>query len=655
MTPRPSADSQPPTAQLSAPEPPRSLTVAVGLSLVILVAAGGAYAALARYDLVGIGHLPRVAVFALVLVLVANAMTAWLRRRRIFSRAQLGYIYIAILVMAGFPGQQLVTYLYLGLLGPAYYATPENRYRQIFFDYIPRWMVPSKDHDAPVIKWAFEGMPAGAGLPWHPWVTPLLAWTPFLLALLALQLCVAALLRRRWAEEEQLTFPLARIPVELMAYDSPSQSWPNPCRRAAFWLAFLIPVVIQSLYALRQYFPQLPYLDLNRNIGAVFATRPWNELNYLPYAVYFGVVGIAALIPTDIGFSLWFFWIMRRFMVVGRSALGFEPQGAFFDNHGMGAYVFLGIIYLWMARSSFARAARDALRRTAGEARDPIPPRYAFWGIIASLGVIVLWGGLAGAHLWFVLAMMLLWVAAIVVVARLVSEAGILVVWAPVWSPQSPLVSAFGLQAVGPRTVTVTSFMGWKLNDSASCTMASILQGYRVGSLVRGRPRAVFWLAVAAMAVALFASHPASLETIYRLSVPKLGWWPRGAASAVPDTINDLINSTQPYQLGDYGNMATGAAVILVLQALRLRFPMFPFSPLAYAWVTSPGWASDRYGFSIFLGWALKYAVVRGGGRRGFELLRYAALGMIVGDAVVLSLWTVARYVFPLGEALIIE
>jgi hypothetical protein len=661
MTPPPSADSQSLTAPPPAREPLRSLTAAVGLVLVVLVAAGGAYAALARYDLVGLGHLPRVAVFALALVLVANAVAAWLRRRRIFSRAQLGYIYIAIVVMAGFPGQQLVTYLYLGLLGPAYYATPENRYRQTFFDYIPRWMVPSKDHDAPVIKWAFEGVPAGASLPWHPWVTPLLAWTPFLLALLALQLCVAALLRRRWAEEEQLTFPLARIPVELMTHDSPSQRWPDPCRRAMFWLAFSIPVVIQSFYALRQYFPQLPYLDLNRNIGAVFAARPWNELNYLPYAVYFGVVGITALIPTDIGFSLWFFWIVRRLMVVARSALGYEPQGTFFDNHGMGAYVFLGMIYLWMARGSFARAAGSAApasgasRRAEGEARDPIPPRYAFWGVIASLAVIMLWGGLAGAHAWFVLAMMLLWIAAMVVVARLVSEAGIVVVWAPTWQPQSPLLRALGVEAVGPRTVTLTSFMGWKLNDSASCTMASVLQGYRVGNLVRGRPRAVFWFAAAALVVALFVSHPASLETIYRLSVPKLGWWPRGAADSVPNTINNLITSPRPYQLGDYGNMASGASVILVLQALRLRFPMFPLSPLAYAWVTSPGWAGDRYGFSVFLGWAMKFAVVRGGGWRGFEALRYAALGIIVGDAVVLSLWTVARYVFPLGEALIIE
>jgi hypothetical protein len=642
--------------QAPQPEAVRPATLLLALCLVIVVAVGGAYAALARYDLIGLGHLPRVAVFALVPLLLVNALAAGLRGRRLFSRAQMACVYIAILVMAGFPGQQLVTYLYLGLIGPAYYATPENRYQQNFFSYIPDWLVPAKDGSEPVIRWAFEGMPAGGRVPWAPWVTPLLAWSPYLLALLMLQLCVAVLLRRRWAEEEHLSFPLAHIPVELISYQSPSEAWPTPFRNWVFWLAFTVPVSIQSLYAFHQYFPQLPHVDLNRNIGNPFGPRPWNQLNGLPYAVYFGMVGVTCLIPTDIGFSLWFFWLVRRFIAVGRSALGFEPHGPFFDCHGVGTYVFLAVIYLWMARGSFIRAARGIfVRRAAEELEEPIPTRFAFLGCLASVAVIVAWGWAAGARPWVVLLMLGLYLASVVVLARLVCEAGILVVWTSIGAPQVPLVRAIGVEAIGPRTITITSFMGWKIQDSASCTMASILQGYRVGSLVRARAQSVFWVSAAALVVALFASHPASVATIYHFGVPKLGWWPRGAASSLPSTINGLIISPTPYKLGDYGNMLSGAAVVGALQALRLRFPLFPLSPLGYAFVMGPQFASDRYGFSIFLGWVIKAAVVRGGGRKAFEALRSVALGIIVGDAVVLSLWTAARYVFPLGEALIIE
>ena len=91
------------------------------------------------------------------------------------------------------------------------------------------------------------------------------------------------------------------------------------------------------------------------------------------------------------------------------------------------------------------------------------------------------------------------------------------------------------------------------------------------------------------------------------------------------------------------------------MQAMRLRFLWFPLSPLAYCFVMGPGWASDRYGFSILLGWAIKAATVRAGGRKAFEVLRFGALGIIVGDAAVLTIWTIMRYIFPLGEALIVE
>jgi hypothetical protein len=637
-------------------EAARPSTTLVALGFVVIVAVGGAYAALARYDLIGTGYLPRIAVFGLVVVLVANAAVAFIKRHRVLSRVQLAYVYIAVLVMAGFPGQQLATYIYLMLIGPAYYATPENRWRQTFFQYIPNWMVPSKDASAPVIHWAFEGMPEGAGIPWMPWVRTLAAWTPYLVALLALQLCVAALLRRRWADEEQLAFPLARIPVELMAYDSPSAAWPTPFRKPLFWLGFVVPVAVQSFYALHQYFPALPFVDLNRNAGEIFAARPWNQLNYLPYPVYFGAIGITTLIPTDIGFSLWFFWLARHLMAVARVALGYEADAGFFEEHGIGAYVLLAAIYLWMARSSFVRAARDSLLRGAGvDAREPIPVRMAFAGFVLSVAVIVLWGWIAGAAPWAVLLMLALYLAGVIVLTRLVSEAGILVVWTPIWSPDGVLVRALGRETLGPRTITVNGFMGWKIRDTASATMASILQGYRIGDLVKARPRSVFWIAAAALMVALFASHPASLETIYRLSVPKLGWWPRGSAGGLAGTVNGLITSARPYRLGDYGNMISGAAVVSVLYAARLRFPLFPLSPLAYTWTMGPGWASDRYGFSILLGWALKSAVLRGGGWRAFETLRFAALGIIVGDAVGLSLWTAVRYIYPLGQALIIE
>jgi hypothetical protein len=628
----------------------------VALVFVAAIAAGGAYAALVRYDLVGLGHLPRVAVFSLFLLLLFNA--AWYRlfRQRPFSTAQLGFFYVAILVMAGFPGQQLVTYFYLGLIGTQYYASPENRFAENILVHVPKWLVPSKDAASPIIKWAFEGMPQGAHVPWGAWVTPILAWTPVLIALLVLQLCLAALLRRRWVEHDRLTFPLARIPAELMSYDSPRASWPSVFRRWAFWIPFMIPVTLTSLAALHQYYPAMPQIAINRDIGPAFPTRPWNELNYLQYTLYFGVIGVTALIPSDIGFSLWFFWLLRRFVQVARSAVGLVGQGGFFDQHGIGAFVVLAIIYLWMARHTLISAAREVFsRHPPADEDEPIAHRVALVGTLAAIAVILVWVRIVGAKMAVAVPMLALYIAGIVVVTRLVSESGILVVWTPIGAPQVPVIHALGPAEAGARTVVASSYFGWKVQDSASCTMASIMQGYRLGDFVRARPRALFWLATASLIVALFASHPAAIKVIYAFGVPKLGWWPSGAAWGVPGTADSLLRLTRTYRLGEYGNMLSGGAVVLFLQAMRMRFTSFPFHPLAYAFAAGPSWASNRYGFSIFLGWLMKWVAIRWAGRRGFDRLRVIAMGIIVGDAAVLSLWTALRYFFPHGEALIIE
>ena len=174
--------------------------------------------------------------------------------------------------MAGFPGQQLVTYLYQALISVPHYATPENKYEQTFFDYIPEWIVCSKDPDSPVIAWAFEGLPAGAGIPWGAWVQPLVLWTPYILALLLLQATLAAAFRRRWADDEHMLFPLARVPVEMVTYTNDGEMMPSVFRSWLFWIAFGIPVFFYTKNALHHYWPIIPETDLMATIADVVGT-----------------------------------------------------------------------------------------------------------------------------------------------------------------------------------------------------------------------------------------------------------------------------------------------------------------------------------------------------------------------------------------------
>ena len=647
-----------PPAEADTPEAvPQTRTWVAALLLVVAVATGGAFSALVRYDLVGFGHLPRSAVFVCFLLLLLNVVWHRCGGRRLFESAQLVFVFIAVMVMSGFPGQQLVTYLYIGLIGSQHSATPENKYVETFFQYIPKWLVPSLDPDHPAVRWAFYGLPAGQSIPWHDWIVPLTVWTPYILALLMLGATAVAMLRRRWADEEHMLFPLAHLPVEMLSYDSDRARLPKVFRHWLFWAAFAVPVLLYSKNALHYYIPGLPETDLTPDLGVVFPGRPWNELNYFPYYYYFEMIGITYLVSDEVGFSLWFFWIFRRLGAVGREMFGLTNHAEFFEHQGVGAYLLLAGLTLYSARRSLREIARRALRGDSDSDRsgEPMSPRLMFYGFFISLGVIVLWGQAIGANWWATLTIMGIYLVSIVVLSRIVSEAGVFAVWTPFGDQERFLVRTLGTDAVGPRNITALTYLGLKIRDTASLSAANVLQGFKMSTLASLRPASVWSLTATALVVGLFASHWPSLYAIYSRTVPSLGWWPRGSANSLGSAISHLILSNQPFTVGNYGNMALGAATVFGLNFMRQRFLWWPFHPLGYTAMMGPQFMGDRYGYSIFLGWLARRLITRFGGYGAYRAARAAAVGMVVGNAVVLLTWTIVHYFHPISGVLIIE
>ncbi|MBC7286731.1 MAG: hypothetical protein H5T86_01555 [Armatimonadetes bacterium] len=642
----------------SSPRFPDVTTWSVALLCVLAVAVGGAFSALVRYDLVGFGHLPRAAVYPIFWALLLNALALRLWHKRPMDSQRLMYLYVAVLVMAGFPGQQLVTYLYLIMIAGQGYATPENKYMETFMPYVPDWMIPARDPDAPAIRWAFQGVPMGHSMPWRPWVVPLLAWSPVLIGLLAMQMTLAAWLRRRWADEERVLFPLARIPVEFVRYDSPTALFPACFRSPLFWIAFALPVLIFSKNALHYYFPAIPETRLQRDIGWVFRDRPWTVLNGWPYHVYFEMVGVTYLVQDDMGFSLWFFWVLRRFLMVFREAYGLSRHADFFTHQGLGAYTLLAAVYFWLARHALADMWRKAfgVAGNLDDSNEPMSYRVAAIGFVASVVIVLVWARLAGASVGYTALMLLLYIVGIIVVCRLVAEGGLFAVWTPIDRPHIHLVRIFGPKALGARTLTILHYVGWKIGDTASNTMANILQAYKISDLAGLHPRGAALLIAVSLLVALFASHPTALYAIYSRSVPGLGWWPRAAFGGFGIELTQLLTAPRMYTAGNYGNMALGAAVTMALQFLRQRYVWWPLHPLAYvAIISGPQFMGDRYGFSILVGWIIRRLVQRFGGYSAYNAIRPAAIGVVAGNAVVLLTWTIVHYFHPISGVLIIE
>ena len=80
--------------------------------------------------------------FFFVLTFIVNAIVGLISRNFELSKADLVLIYCMLLMAVTVPTWGLMFFLIGTLVYPFYYATPENSYTELFYDYIPSWMVP---------------------------------------------------------------------------------------------------------------------------------------------------------------------------------------------------------------------------------------------------------------------------------------------------------------------------------------------------------------------------------------------------------------------------------------------------------------------------------------------------------------------------------
>ncbi|MCS7223648.1 MAG: hypothetical protein NZ959_03665 [Armatimonadetes bacterium] len=624
---------------------------------VIAITVAGCFSAFLRYDLIGTGHLPRCALFPLLCFSIVNLLFRKIRQRPLLSRSDLLFLYITILVMTGIPGQQYADYLYLGLIAPIYYSIPRHLPSLIqnpdldWLPFIPDWMVPSKDPRDGVIMWVIEGMPEGMRLPWQPWVTPLIFWTLFYFALFFAKIALAALLQPQWAVREKLTFPLCQVPREV----ADDRTIGRLLRSPLMWIGFSIPTFVYTLRAIHIYFPYFPNIDLYKNWGLLFLERPWDQLNFVPFNIYFDMIGFAYLINTDVGFSFWFFYVVRRLLMVSRAAMGLTEHAEPLEYQTIGGFIALSLFHIYVAREYIKALFSSFLPGKSKEQKQVEPHlRRALLFFCACLIVLVSWSFFAGLALRWTALLFTLHFIWRILLARMVAEAGLFVYWLP--NNQYLMLRLFGRDALGQKNIVALHMIGTKLSDSATCVLPQALQGFKIAQDERLSFSHSFTLLISSVMLSVLTCHPASLYILYTTAVPKMGWWMRGYPQGNAESLRSYL--TQDYRIRgtDFISLLSGAVVTLALSWLRWQFFWWPFHPLGYAGVIGTyQWAAERYMFSIFLGWLLKALVLRLGGINSWHLILPFAMGLILGNTCVLFILLIIHFFYPTNEVVVIE
>ncbi|MEW6755323.1 MAG: DUF6785 family protein, partial [Candidatus Latescibacterota bacterium] len=252
-------------------------------------------------------------------------LKAW-RRRWCFTRAELITIYAMLLVgsvvvTTGFTGSFLSV-----ISGAAYYATPENEWADLFLPHVHAWLGP---RDSQAIRLFYEGLPRGQSIPWSAWSTPLAAWVAFILVFYWVTLCLGVLLRGQWVDNERLVFPLTRLPLAMIeGTDEGEHLLARLYRNRLTYLGFAIPLVLHSWNSLNYYHDAFQRIALN---GSVVLLQ---GLVSLPFRLNLPILGLAYLMPLNVSFSIWFFFLLGMVQQLVFARLGIQIGSGDLWNSG---------------------------------------------------------------------------------------------------------------------------------------------------------------------------------------------------------------------------------------------------------------------------------------------------------------------------------
>ncbi|MDH7600988.1 MAG: hypothetical protein QHI38_02465 [Armatimonadota bacterium] len=578
-------------------------------------------------------------IFNLVILILLNSLLRRFAPRWVFSQAELLTIYVMLNIGAALVGHDSIQILVSLMPYPAYFATPENRWRTLFVDKLPDWLVVK---DPTAVKNFFRGGSLYDPANYGPWLVPVLWWSAFIIVLLLMFLCINVLLRKQWTERERLSYPLVQLPLDMTAEGAPL------FREKLLWLGFGIAALIDIINGLAVLYPSIPMIPIKlEDQSRYFTTRPWNNIGWLPVQFYPFGIGLGILLPVDLLFSCWFFFWIWKLQRILTAAFGYDsiPNMPFVNEQSFGAYMGIAVFAIAVSRRHFMGIFRHflGLKSEVDDKDEPIPYKAAVWGLILGVTFLFWFSRRAGLSGWVVVPFFLIYFAMCIAITRMRAELGPPAHDLHNGGPDTIIPNLVGPRTLGTQNLGVLSLYFWFNRAYRSHPMPFQLEGFKMAERVRMDYRGLFWAMLIAGVFGTYVAFWVILHLNYQYG---------GASSNIGPPNVTMIFGTEPWMRMDSWlkspfeqrteravAIAIGFAVTILLNSLRMRISWFPFHPVGYA--VSSSWSMHRLWLPMFIAWIIKLVILRYGGLKLYRQALPFFLGVILGECVVGSFWTI--------------
>jgi hypothetical protein len=589
------------------------------------------------------------AVVILFVLVVANMGLERHAPHTAFSAAEMLTIYVMLTVGMSINGIGMFGFLTTALANPFWYATPENGWAD-FHQHIPSWLRPEGDaairdfYEGESTLYTAEHLAA--------WRKPMLAWSGFTLVLLWVMFCMNVIVRRRWSEQEQLSYPIAVLPLEMSVRE---RRFTDYFRNPFLWAGIIIASAIPSWNSIQFFVPSLPYIPVKPfDIGYLFRDRPWSGIGGLPAAFHPSVIGLTFFIPLDVSFSCWFFYLVRKMLGVAAVALGTSAQASWIRfpgvaEQGTGAWLGVGVISLWLARRHLALVFRSVVDPSATDDSDePLSYRVATIGLVAGAAALTAFCVLSGIRWWLSVAFLVLFFLYMLSLARIRGEGGVVWHFGPYWNPITLLVRGVGPANIDPRSLTSLSYMQWFNLEFRCANMPHQLEGFHIGRAARLPMRGFGRVVLLAIVIGVVASGWNVLDMYYRkgAGTPNVNIWRTNMGLIPYRWLRGWYDYRVDADVRGLRTLAMGFAGVVGLSLGRMRFATWPFHPLGYA--VGNTFIIDLVWMPMAISWALKLGFLRYGGIRAYRRALPFFVGLLLGEYVTACLWSIAGVILDI-------
>jgi hypothetical protein len=590
------------------------------------------------------------AIFVLLVFTGINHLLHRIKPSLALSQGELLLIYSVMMISSCVCGHDFIDVLVGGLTYPYHAANASNGFQALFWHYLPSWALMPNVHVADGFYQGHDTLYTREHL--LAWCGPVLIWTIFITVLLFVMQCVNVLIRKQWTDNERLTYPLVKLPLEITSQYAPGGPKSEPLtRNRIFWIGFAIAAIIDINNSLNYYYPQIPPIlapgygssqfDLQQHF---FVYKPWSAIGWTPITYYPFIVGIGMLMPLDFLFSCWFFYIFWKLQLVMVSANAWDtdPRMPYANYQALGAYLLFFVSTVTISRGYFKRVFRKAvgLKTDIDDHDEPLTYRGAFIGILAGLTALVAFSAALGMAWWLAVAFFAIYFALALAITRMRAELGTPVHDLHFTGPDWALADLIGPRALGPQNLAVFSVFFW-FNRAYRChPMPAQLEAWKMAdeSGARSELRKWFWVLLTAGGVSALAAMWALLHCAYVYG--------GNAKMAVMfgneawDRYRGWLTAPQHSSKNVSSAIIVGFLFAAFLQAMRIRLSWWPFHPLAYA--VSGSWEMNLLWFPLLIAYVTKLIIVRYGGSKMYKDSLPFFYGLMLGQFVpgsLLNIW----------------